>query len=141
MRGAVAVEAMITLPLLLLVSGGMFDFGLLIRQHGVIATAARAGARGAASVTNTNSTLIMTVACQSARNYLADSKLDAADFEVLVRPVEIAWSATMPKRNAVSVTVRHMGSKWYVFYRNAYRASSTSIFLTESGGSPDNAIC
>lgn len=47
-RGAELVEFALTLPMLLLITLGIFDFGLLFQQYQVITNAAREGARMAA---------------------------------------------------------------------------------------------
>ena len=47
-RGAVAVEMAIILPLLLLVVGGIVDFGRLLFTQNIVTNAAREGARSAA---------------------------------------------------------------------------------------------
>jgi TadE-like protein len=44
-RGAELVEFCLVLPLLLLVFGGIVDFGLLLQRHQVVSNAAREGAR------------------------------------------------------------------------------------------------
>jgi Flp pilus assembly protein TadG len=44
-KGAELVEFALVLPLLLLVMVGIFDFGFMFRNYGVIANAAREGAR------------------------------------------------------------------------------------------------
>lgn len=44
-RGAELVEFALVLPLLLVVFGGIIDFGLLLQRHQVLSNAAREGAR------------------------------------------------------------------------------------------------
>ena len=44
-RGAELVEFALALPLLLVVFGGIIDFGLLLQRHQVLSNAAREGAR------------------------------------------------------------------------------------------------
>jgi Flp pilus assembly protein TadG len=44
-RGAELVEFALTLPLLLVVFGGIIDFGLMLQRHQVLSNAAREGAR------------------------------------------------------------------------------------------------
>lgn len=47
-RGAELIEFALVLPVLLLVLGGMFDFGIAINQYTILNNAAREGARVAA---------------------------------------------------------------------------------------------
>jgi hypothetical protein len=134
------VEAAISIPSFLLVVGGMIDYGIAIRENSVIASAARAGARAAASLTISDSTFIRVVACQSARNFLAESNLSPAKFLVITEPATVP--APVPPDptilpNAIKVTVQHIDPPWYLYFRKTYRGSATSIFMTESGESVD----
>jgi len=86
-RGAALVEMALTLPLMLLVSAGIFEFGRAYQTWQVITNAAREGARIAVlpGTTDTNVT-------NRVRTYMSDGQLPAAATAAVV----IDHTATIP---------------------------------------------
>lgn len=94
-RGAVAVEMAIVLPLLLLILGGIVDFGRAYFTQIVLANAAREGAR--ASVVRADPVL----RADAARTGIADEAWLAPE----VGPTDLGCAAT-PTPGEVEVTTR-----------------------------------
>jgi Flp pilus assembly protein TadG len=72
-RGTAMIEMAITLPLLLLVAVGIFEFGRAFQTWQVLTNAAREGARIASLTTMTQANVESRV-----RQYMTDGKLDKA---------------------------------------------------------------
>ena len=72
-RGSALIEAALTLPLLLLVSVGIFEFGRVFQTWQVLTNAAREGARIAVLESYTDAQVTSTV-----RNYLTGGQLSNA---------------------------------------------------------------
>jgi Flp pilus assembly protein TadG len=73
-RGAALLEAAITLPLLLLVSVGIFEFGRAYQTWQILTNAAREGARIAVLSDSSNSDITARVS-----QYMTDGQLSAAN--------------------------------------------------------------
>jgi Flp pilus assembly protein TadG len=101
-RGAALIEMALTLPLMLLVSTGIFEFGRAYQTWQVLTNAAREGARIAVLPGTTDTNITARV-----RTYISDGQLaDAA-----TTPVVIDHTATIPvgigTSSATRVTVNY----------------------------------
>ncbi|MEN3339189.1 MAG: hypothetical protein V7647_2865 [Acidobacteriota bacterium] len=83
-RGAALLETAITLPLILLISVGIFEFGRAYQVQQVLTNAAREGARVAVLEQYTDADVIAVV-----RTYMTSGGLTAVD-PVLIRTVPVA---------------------------------------------------
>ena len=77
-RGVVAVEAAVTLPVLIIVMFGMWEVGRLIQVNQVVNNAAREGARLAAGGYVDGTPVTVTMVQQAVRDYLSASGLPTA---------------------------------------------------------------
>jgi len=101
-RGAALVEMALTLPLMLLVSAGIFEFGRAYQTWQVLTNAAREGARIAVLPGTTDANITNRV-----RTYISDGQLSGA----ATTPVMIDHTATIPvgigTSSATRVTVNY----------------------------------
>ena len=105
-RGQAIIELALTLPLLLLVLLGIFDFGLMFQRFEVVANAAREGARVAVLPDYTTGQ-----ATTHAQNYLASGGITGAT--VSITPSTITLSTSPAKtvdvmRCVVTYTHQHI---------------------------------
>ena len=77
-RGVVAVEAAVTLPVLIIVMFGMWEVGRLIQVNQVVNNAAREGARLAAGGYVDGTPVTVTMVQQAVRDYLSASGIPTA---------------------------------------------------------------
>jgi Flp pilus assembly protein TadG len=92
-RGAALLEAAITVPIILLISVGIFEFGRAYQTWQVLTNAAREGARLAVIEGSTDATVRTRV-----NDYLAGGGLDTlGDSNILIaRDVKFTGTATCP---------------------------------------------
>ena len=90
-RGAALLETAITLPIILLISIGIFEFGRAYQTWQVLTNAAREGAR-VAIISGNNEEHVRTVV----RRYMSDGRLTGVDTAMIAinRNVEVAgWAS------------------------------------------------
>lgn len=90
-RGAALLETAITLPIILLISIGIFEFGRAYQTWQVLTNAAREGAR-VAIISGNNEEQVRTVV----RRYMSDGRLTGVDTAMIAinRNVEVAgWAS------------------------------------------------
>lgn len=97
-RGAAIVEFALVLPLLLLLCGGIVDFGYMMHQYLVVDELARSAARYS-SVNKTDSE-----AETLALNGRTDTSSWGMNFQFAKQDIPVT-DATLPKRSMVTVTV------------------------------------
>jgi hypothetical protein len=156
--GGVFVEALIAIPLLVALASGIIDYAFALREHAVIVSAARAGARAAAGATFSDGSdynpgggqpggiqpFLCVLAITSARRFLLESGLDPDRFRVDVAPVQLDASlesnGVSDGRSlaAIQVTVGHdpVKPRWFFLPRNVVNLSHSVTFSTESAEEP-----
>ena len=100
-RGAELVEFALALPLLLVVFGGIIDFGLLLQRHQVLSNAAREGARLAILPGYTCATDVV----PRVQAYVREGVGDASAAPVTNCPTVTLTPGSGPPFEAVQVTV------------------------------------
>ena len=96
-RGAALLETAITLPLILLITVGIFEFGRAYQTWQVLTNAAREGARIACLPDTTDTQVTTTV-----RNYLTAGRLTGASSASIVVVRNVAFGATTASRVTVN---------------------------------------
>jgi Flp pilus assembly protein TadG len=99
--GSELVEFALALPILLLVVGGILDFGLLFQRYEVITNAAREGARLSALSTYTQADVQARV-----QSYIRSANLNAAQATITAVRTTVTVTPTLAF-NAVTVTVTY----------------------------------
>jgi Flp pilus assembly protein TadG len=99
-KGSVLVEAALTLPILMLLMMGVFEFGNIIRIQQALTNAAREGARVAA--VDINDATALSSAQTVAQNYLTASGVDLS--LVTISPTAAVVAGNPAVRVAVSFT-------------------------------------
>jgi Flp pilus assembly protein TadG len=97
-RGAALIEAAVTIPLLLLISVAIFEFGRAYQTWQVLTNAAREGARVAVIAGTSNQAVTDAV-----RNYMNVGRLPLADSA----PIVIDRSAPLGPNNGSQVTINY----------------------------------
>ncbi len=99
-RGAALIEMALTMPLLLLLSVGVFEFGRAFQTWQVLTNATREGAR-VASLPGTSDTAVST----RVQEYLAAGQLPSASFSsiLITRDVVISIGGTDTSGSRVTV--------------------------------------
>lgn len=106
-RGAAAVEFALLLPVLILVIGGIVDFGRAYFENVILTNAAREGARAAVVIRNSPPLSCGSVTgCIEARAKAAASGLDPATLAVSV-PENGCTAAVIGATARATVTVSH----------------------------------
>ncbi len=148
-RGSVFMEAVLAVPVLLLIAGGIIDYGLVLRENAVIVSAARAGARAAAGATITDgqnysdgpNVFLCVLAKQASKKFLSESGLSSDDFRIEATAelidAGLDEGGSLIELPGIRVTVGHEQPRWFFMWRNATQVSSSNIFATESGSTPD----
>lgn len=102
-RGQALVETALTLPLLLLISVGIFEFGRAFETWQIVTNAAREGAR-MASLPGADTTLVE----NRVQTYLSDAKLvNASTTSVVVTPNSKIQLSNGTEVSASTVTVNY----------------------------------
>ncbi len=96
-RGAALLETAITLPLILLISVGIFEFGRAYQTWQVLTNAAREGARIACLPDYTDTQVTTTV-----RNYLTSGRLPGANSATITIVRNVPFGATTASRVTVN---------------------------------------
>ncbi len=101
-RGNAVLELALTLPLLLLVVMGMFDFGLMFQRYELITNAAREGARIGVLPGYTT-----TDAQNRALQYLSSANLTGASVSATTSTINVGTPSTPTTAVTVTVTYTH----------------------------------
>jgi Flp pilus assembly protein TadG len=97
-RGAALLEAAVTIPLILLISVAIFEFGRAYQTWQVLTNAAREGAR-VAVINGTTDTQVT----DAVRNYMTIGRLDKA----ASAPIDINRSAPLGDTTASQITISY----------------------------------
>ena len=97
-RGAALLEAAVTIPLILLISVAIFEFGRAYQTWQVLTNAAREGARVAVLAGTTD-----TQVSDAVRNYMTVGRLDKA----ASAPIDINRAAPLGINTGSSVTINY----------------------------------
>jgi Flp pilus assembly protein TadG len=101
-RGAAMIEMALTLPLLLLLSVGVFEFGRAFQTWQVLTNATREGAR-VASLPGTTDTAVST----RVQEYLTAGQLPSASFSSILITRDVVISIGGVDKSASKVTVNY----------------------------------
>lgn len=156
--GGVFVEALIAIPILLALAAGIIDYAFALREHAVLVSAARSGARAAAGATLSDGSdynpgggqpsgigpFLCVLSITSARRFLSESGLNPDRFSVDIEPVQLDASLESNGVNdgvsiaGIKVTVGHdpVKPRWFFLPRNVVNLSHSVTFSTESGEEP-----
>jgi Flp pilus assembly protein TadG len=102
-RGAALLETAITLPLILLISVGIFEFGRAYQTWQVLTNAAREGARIACLPDYTDTQVTSTV-----QNYLTGGRLPNAGGATIIVVRNVPFGATTASRVTVNYPFQFM---------------------------------
>lgn len=102
-KGAALLEAAITIPIILLISVGIFEFGRAYQTWQVLTNAAREGARIAVLEAYTDAQVTTTV-----RNYLTSGQLPNAGTATITVVRNVAFGATTASRVTVNYPFQFM---------------------------------
>lgn len=146
-RGAELVQMAFVLPILLALVGGVIDYGILLKEQGIIIEAARVSARRAAALMPTTPDWICVIALDTARDHLTNANINAEEFTVTAEtePVNsgpsILGDPSSPPvmRNGVRVTISRP-SRYYFLPWHAVVSSASAVFLQEDN-KPTAAGC
>jgi Flp pilus assembly protein TadG len=97
-RGAALIETAVTLPIVLLVSIGIFEFGRAYQTSQVLTNAAREGARVSILIEQTDEQVVAAV-----RNYMTSGRLVNAD----TAPIEVERSVAFGGNTASRITINY----------------------------------
>jgi Flp pilus assembly protein TadG len=121
-RGAVAVEAAVCLPVIVVLMMGMWEVGRIAQMSRIVKDAAREGARVAAGGAN-NGNLITVANVQSAvRNYLTASGMPSAAV------------------SGATITLTNLSSHTWTDPGDASPLDTFSVIVTIPPGSPFNSL-
>lgn len=96
-RGAALLETAITIPIILLISVGIFEFGRAYQTWQVLTNAAREGARMAIIEANTDADV-----CQVVKNYISGGKLPPIGCESINVNRLVPFSGTTASQVTIS---------------------------------------
>ena len=96
-RGVVLIEAALALPMLLLLTFGMIEYGWLFLQHQQITHAARRGARVGITIDATTAQVQTAIA-----TYMDSAGLGGSGYAVTIAPADIS---TLDKGQVLTVSV------------------------------------
>ena len=152
-RGAVMVQMAIIAPLMVLLVGGTVDYGILLKEQGIITEASRVGARKAAGLTSPTPEWVCIMSTDIAREYLNSASIAGSEFTVTVdrqalnpepqtgSPLACAPHKVFDGTNCVSVGVRVTVSRpprFYLLPWHATLSSASTTFIQEDGIGPSN---
>lgn len=134
--GAVLLQFSLTLPILLAILGAIVNFGMALRENGVLAAAARAGARAGASLVVATPDLITFAGSVAAQDFLDHAGLDRSQYFVTVCRQDIETSPGGAMRAGIRVELKSRQPRHYLFGDNLVTTHAISVFVTESGDGP-----
>ena len=97
-RGAALLEAAVTIPLILLIAVGIFEFGRAFQTWQVVTNAAREGAR-VAVINGTTDDQVR----EAVRNYMTSGRLSKA----ATAPIDVVRSTPLGSWTGASITVNY----------------------------------
>ncbi len=152
-RGAVMLQMAIIAPLMVLLLGGTIDYGILLKEQGIITEASRVGARKAAGLSSPTPEWVCIMSTDITREYLNNASINGAEFTVTVDRQELNAAPptglppvcpqhkVLSAGNCVSVGVRVTVSrppKFYVLPWHVTHSSATTTFIQEDGVGPSS---